>query len=95
MEEAVEREAIARTVKVLSEIAGSRPVGWHTRSAPSPNTRRLLVEEGGFLYDSDDYSDDLPFFVKVSGKRHLVLPLQLRHQRHALSSGVSSFRDSA
>ena len=74
MDEAAERTAIARTVKVLTEIAGTRPVGWHTRSTPSPNTRRLLVEEGGFLYDSDDYSDDLPFFVEVSGKRHLVLP---------------------
>ena len=65
MEEAEEREAIASTVNVLTEIAGTRPVGWHTRSTPSPNTRRLLVEEGGFLYDSDDYSDDLPFFVEV------------------------------
>ena len=74
MEEAAERQAITRTVKVLTDIAGARPVGWHTRSTPSPNTRRLLVEEGGFLYDSDDYSDDLPFFVEVSGKRHLVLP---------------------
>ncbi len=60
--------------EVLTEIAGTRPVGWHTRSTPSPNTRRLLVEEGGFLYDSDDYSDDLPFYVEVSGKPHLVLP---------------------
>ena len=74
MEEAKEREIIARTVKALTEIAGTRPVGWHTRSTPSPNTRRLLVEEGGFLYDSDDYSDDLPFHVEVAGKRHLVLP---------------------
>lgn len=74
MEEAAEREAIARTVKVLTEIAGTRPVGWHTRSTPSPNTRRLLVEEGGFLYDSDDYSDDLPFETEVSGKKHLVIP---------------------
>ena len=49
-------------------------MGWHTRSTPSPNTRRLLVEEGGFLYDSDDYSDDLPFATEVSGKKHLVIP---------------------
>jgi allantoinase len=69
-----EREKIARTVKVLTEIAGHRPVGWHTRSTPSPNTRRLLVEDGGFLYDSDDYSDDLPFYTEVSGKKHLVIP---------------------
>ena len=56
------------------DCAGQRPVGWHTRSAPSPNTRRLLVEDGGFLYDSDDYSDDLPFFVEIAGRRHVVLP---------------------
>ena len=74
MKEASEREAIAKTVRVLTRIAGTRPVGWHTRSTPSPNTRRLLVEEGGFLYDSDDYSDDLPFYVDVSGKKHLVIP---------------------
>ena len=69
-----EREKIARTHKVLSDIAGSTVVGWHTRSTPSPNTRRLLVEHGGFLYDSDDYSDDLPFYVEVSGTKHLVIP---------------------
>jgi allantoinase len=69
-----EREKIARAHKVLSDIAGAPVVGWHTRSTPSPNTRRLLVEHGGFLYDSDDYSDDLPFSVEVSGKKHLVIP---------------------
>ena len=74
MKEGEEREAIAKTVRVLTKIAGHRPVGWHTRSTPSPNTRRLLIEEGGFLYDSDDYSDDLPFSVEVSGKKHLVIP---------------------
>jgi allantoinase len=74
MEEAEEREAIAKTVRVLTDIAGVAPVGWHTRSTPSINTRRLLVEHGGFLYDSDDYSDDLPFAVDISGKKHLVIP---------------------
>ena len=74
LKEDEEREKIARTHKVLSEIAGAPVVGWHTRSTPSPNTRRLLVEHGGFLYDSDDYSDDLPFQVQVSGKKHLVIP---------------------
>ena len=74
LKEDEEREKIARTHKVLSEIAGVPVVGWHTRSTPSPNTRRLLVEHGGFLYDSDDYSDDLPFRVEVSGKKHLVIP---------------------
>jgi peptidoglycan/xylan/chitin deacetylase (PgdA/CDA1 family) len=74
MAENDERKVIARTVAAITAIAGERPVGWHTRSTPSINTRRLLVEEGGFLYDSDDYSDDLPFFTDVHGRRHLVLP---------------------
>ena len=74
MAEADERDVIARAVRAIAAAAGTRPVGWHTRSTPSPNTRRLLVEAGGFLYDSDAYSDDLPFFVDVAGVRHLVIP---------------------
>ncbi|MEJ0018444.1 MAG: polysaccharide deacetylase family protein [Acetobacteraceae bacterium] len=73
MAEAAERETIARAVTAIAEAAGTPPLGWHTKSAPSVNTRRLVVEHG-FLYDSDAYSDDLPFFVPVAGKRHLVLP---------------------
>ena len=74
MPEDVERAAIARTVAAIREAAGAAPVGWHTRSATSPNTRRLLLEHGGFLYDSNAYNDDLPFSVDVGGTRHLVLP---------------------
>ncbi|MCO6416862.1 polysaccharide deacetylase family protein [Siccirubricoccus sp. KC 17139] len=74
MAEATERAVIARTVAVLAEQAGARPVGWHTKSAASVNTRRLLVEEGGFLYDSDAYDDDLPRLVAVAGRPHVVLP---------------------
>jgi len=74
LSEGEERVKIARAVEAIGAAAGVRPVGWHTRSAPSPNTRRLLVEAGGFLYDSDAYSDDLPFFVEVAGRRHLVIP---------------------
>jgi allantoinase len=74
MAEAAERAAIARTVATIAAAAGSPPLGWHTKSAPSVNTRRLLVEHGGFRYDSDAYNDDLPFFVPVLGQRHLVLP---------------------
>jgi len=74
MDEATERHAIARTVAAIRAASGVTPVGWHTRSASSVNTRRLLVEHGGFLYDSDAYCDDLPFFVPVEGERHLVLP---------------------
>jgi len=74
MSEAEERDCIARTVQAIETATGQRPRGWHTRSATSPNTRRLLVEEGGFLYDSDAYNDDMPYCVAVAGKRHLVLP---------------------
>jgi peptidoglycan/xylan/chitin deacetylase (PgdA/CDA1 family) len=74
LDEAEERARIARTVAAIATVTGARPLGWHTRSPGSANTRRLIVEEGGFLYDSDAYNDDLPYFVTVGGKRHLVLP---------------------
>jgi allantoinase len=73
MTEGEERAVIARTVRAITAAAGTRPLGWHTRSAPSPRTRALLVEDG-FLYDSDAYNDDLPFFVDVDGRRHVVVP---------------------
>lgn len=69
-----ERERIDMAVESLARTCGERPFGWYTRYGPSIHTRRLLVEEGGFLYDSDAYNDDLPYFVDVSGKQHLVLP---------------------
>jgi peptidoglycan/xylan/chitin deacetylase (PgdA/CDA1 family) len=74
LDEATERERIALAVAAIRQATGIRPVGWHTRSPASYRTRRLLVEEGGFLYDSDAYNDDLPYFVQVGGRRHLVLP---------------------
>ncbi|MGF1658273.1 MAG: polysaccharide deacetylase family protein [Rubrimonas sp.] len=74
MDEAQERAVIARAVSAIAAATGSRPVGWHTRSSASANTRRLLVEEGGFLYDSDAYNDDLPYLVEVAGRPHVVLP---------------------
>ena len=74
LDETTERERIAMTVAAIREATGTRPVGWHTRSPASYRTRRLLVEEGGFLYDSDAYNDDLPYFVEVGGRCHLVLP---------------------
>ena len=73
MTEGEERSVIARAVKAITAAAGTRPLGWHTRSTPSPHTRRLLVDEG-FLYDSDAYNDDLPFFVHVGGRAHVVIP---------------------
>ena len=75
MAEAQERAVIARTVAALTEASGTRPLGWHTKSAPSVNTRRLLIEEGGFLYDSDAYDDDIPRLVPGAGGRpHVILP---------------------
>jgi peptidoglycan/xylan/chitin deacetylase (PgdA/CDA1 family) len=71
LDEAEERDRIARTVAAIKAVTGTRPLGWHTRSPGSVNTRRLLVEEGGFLYDSDAYDDDLPYFVQIGDKRHL------------------------
>lgn len=74
MDEATEREAIAKAVAAIRDASGTAPVGWHTRSATSVNTRRLLIEHGGFLYDSNAYNDDLPYVVEVAGQRHVVLP---------------------
>jgi allantoinase len=74
MAEAHEREIIAKTVDSIRKATGVRPAGWHTKGAPSPNTRRLLVEEGGFLYDSDAYNDDLPYVVQVAGNNHVIVP---------------------
>ena len=62
-----------RNVDSITRLIGRRPVGWYT-GRPSPNTRRLVVEIGGFLYDSDAYNDDLPYWTEVSGRRHLVVP---------------------
>jgi allantoinase len=72
--EAEERDRIARAVESIARMTGERPLGWYCRYGPSENTRRLLVEEGGFLYDSDAYNDELPYWVEVCGKRHLVVP---------------------
>lgn len=74
MDEATERDAIARTRAAIAETAGTAPVGWHTRSASTLSTRRLLVEHGGFSYDSDAYDDDVPRIEHVAGRPHVVLP---------------------
>jgi len=68
-----EREAIRNAVDSIQKTTGQRPVGWYCRE-PSENTIELLVEEGGFLYDSDVYNDDLPYYVKVNGKNFLLIP---------------------
>ena len=71
--ESVERDHIRRCVNLFKTLTGEHPPGWYT-GRMSPNTRRLVVEEGGFLYDSDSYNDDLPFWETVGGKPFLVLP---------------------
>jgi peptidoglycan/xylan/chitin deacetylase (PgdA/CDA1 family) len=68
-----ERECIKNAVALIGRVTGQRPVGWYCRE-PSPNTIELLAEEGGFLYDSDVYNDDLPYYVNVEGRKFLLIP---------------------
>ncbi len=72
----VEREHIHRAVDIIQSMTGEHPLGWYT-GRTSENTRKLIIEEGGFLYDSDDYSDDLPFWMHIAEKNHLVVPYSL------------------
>jgi allantoinase len=93
-----EREQIRATVETIEQACGTRPRGWYSRYSASVNTRRLLVEEGGFTYDSDAYNDDLPYYTPVGDKQHLVVPYSLTHNdgRFATSPGYpdpSSFVD--
>jgi len=91
--EDVERERIARAVASLTRTMGERPLGWYCRSGPGVNTRRLLVEEGGFLYDSDAYDDELPYWTTVSGKQHLVVPYSLTNNDTKFGRGTFSTGD--
>jgi putative urate catabolism protein len=74
--EADEREHLHNAVQLHTRVTGSRPLGWYT-GRTSPNTRRLVIEEGGFLYDSDSYADDLPYWIHDFGRPHLVIPYSL------------------
>ncbi|KPG94431.1 MULTISPECIES: allantoinase PuuE [Pseudomonas] len=78
MDEAQEREHMLEAIRILTEITGERPLGWYT-GRTGPNTRRLVMEEGGFLYDCDTYDDDLPYWEpnNPTGKPHLVIPYTL------------------
>ena len=67
---------MAEAVRILTELTGAAPLGWYT-GRDSPQTRRLVVEHGGFLYDSDSYADDLPYWTRVADKDHLVVPYTL------------------
>lgn len=89
--EDVERAHIAEAVEILRTLTGERPLGWYT-GRTSPNTRRLVVEHGGFLYDADDYNDDLPFWTRVGDVDHLVVPytLDVNDMRFATVQGFNS-----
>jgi allantoinase len=87
LSEADEREHIRLAVASLEKTVGRRPLGWYCRYGPSINTRRLLVEEGGFLYDSDAYNDDLPYWTVVEGKPHLVVPYSLSNNDGKFTRG--------
>lgn len=74
--EDVERAHIRQAMDILTEVVGERPLGWYT-GRTSPNTRRLVAEYGGFLYDADDYNDDLPYWTVVEGRPQLIVPYTL------------------
>jgi peptidoglycan/xylan/chitin deacetylase (PgdA/CDA1 family) len=78
-------------VEIIRELTGEAPLGWYT-GRDSPNTRRLVVEHGGFVYDADHYGDDLPFWTTVADRPHLVVPytLDTNDMRFAAMQGFNS-----
>lgn len=99
IDEATERAHMAEATATLHEIFGAAPLGWYT-GRDSPQTRRLVVEHGGYLYDSDSYADDLPYWTQVSPlesgaaqvRMHLVIPytLDTNDMRFATAQGFNS-----
>ncbi|NES94643.1 MAG: allantoinase PuuE [Desertifilum sp. SIO1I2] len=89
--EAVEREHIRKAIEIHTQVTGERPLGFY-QGRVSPNTRRLVVEAGGFLYDADSYADDLPYWVYDYGSPHLVIPYTLDNNdmRFATYQGFNS-----
>ncbi|MBF0676069.1 allantoinase PuuE [Pseudomonas sp.] len=96
MDEAEEREHMDKALAILTELTGQRPLGWYT-GRTGPNTRRLVREDGGFLYDSDTYDDDLPYWDPQSSpeKPHLVIPytLDTNDMRFTQAQGFNSGDD--
>jgi peptidoglycan/xylan/chitin deacetylase (PgdA/CDA1 family) len=86
-----EREAVRRAVESIERTTGQRPVGWYSREM-SVNTRELVAEHGGFVYDSEAYNDDLPYWTTVHGKPWLVVPYSLvvNDARFVLAQGYGS-----
>ena len=90
----VEREHMQRAIEIHKRLTGERPLGWYT-GRTSPNTRGLVVGEGGFVYDADDYNDDLPWYDARHGKPQLIVPytLDANDMRFATPQGFNSGND--
>ncbi len=86
-----ERQHMQQAVEILDALFGQKPLGWYT-GRDSPNTRQLVAEQGGFLYDSDYYGDDLPFWTTVDSKPHLIVPytLDANDMRFATALGFNT-----
>jgi allantoinase len=91
VDEATERAHMAAAVEQLTALTGSPPLGWYT-GRDSPRTRMLVMEHGGFLYDSDSYADDLPYWYEWDGRQLLVIPyaLDTNDMRFATVAGFNS-----
>jgi putative urate catabolism protein len=91
IDEETERAHIRLAIEAIETATGTRPLGWYT-GRMSPRTRRLVVEAGGFLYDADSYADDLPYWVKVEGHDHLIVPytLDANDMRFATAQGFNA-----
>jgi putative urate catabolism protein len=89
--EEVEREHMQQAIDIHRKLTGERPLGWYT-GRTSPNTRRLVVENGGFVYDADDYNDELPWYDTRYAKPQLVVPytLDANDMRFATAQGFNS-----
>jgi putative urate catabolism protein len=91
----VEREHVQRAIEIQKKLTGERPLGWYT-GRTSPNTRQLVAEEGGFVYDADDYNDDVPWYdtryLKPDGQPQLIVPytLDANDMRFATAQGFNS-----
>ncbi len=91
VDEETERAHVKQAVEIIRSLTGAAPLGWYT-GRDSPNTRRLVVEHGGFVYDADHYGDDLPFWQRVGGTPHLVVPytLDTNDMRFATAQGFNT-----
>ena len=89
--EELEREHMAKAIEIHEAITGEKPLGWYT-GRDSPNTRRILLEWENFLYDSDSYADDLPYWHNAAQRKHLIVPYTLDNNdmRFASPQGFNS-----